>query len=568
MAEGRGDELPETVLAILQARIGRLDPAARRVLRAASIFGNTFSPKGLRALLGPDTHTTAIAASLDLLISAEMLESAKGPSGRGEDERNFDFRHGLLREAAYGLLTDSDRRTGHRLAASFLEVDAPHDPQTIATHYERAGEIELALEFFMTAAELSFYRNALQMVELSCVHIEALRPSGAILGRLYVLRSQLAFNIGDMAAAYQGSKAALPLLLPGSEPWYRAAAIHLLTSGARGKVDDIAGIIAQFAAVTPAPEAHAVFVFASAIVSILFSCLGMPAAAAGTLQRAESMMAELLENLPYAECWYFRALAVMHRFFGTDLSLTRKHLARAARAAEKMAHRRHIITNRAELWMYEAVLGNLTDAETNLRQLHRQAQELGEPYAIQSTTASFVNMLVFSGNPEQLEEARRLAVPILPQVTENLLVRGTLQSALGHLQVLLGEHQQGLAALRQITEIVKVVAGLRPFSLGSLLQALLHIDEVAEANLIADEAEALLSRLEPAGIYEPILRLYIAEARERAGEHARAVPMLRTAHTLLHSYAATLPDDEARTRYLSGNRHHVRILSRAKEWLG
>jgi len=38
-AEGRGGQAPETVLAILQARVGRLDASARRVLRAASVFG-------------------------------------------------------------------------------------------------------------------------------------------------------------------------------------------------------------------------------------------------------------------------------------------------------------------------------------------------------------------------------------------------------------------------------------------------------------------------------------------------------------------------------------------------
>ena len=52
LAEGAGEELPETVLAMLQARFLRLDPGARRVLRAASFFGETFWRGGLVALLG------------------------------------------------------------------------------------------------------------------------------------------------------------------------------------------------------------------------------------------------------------------------------------------------------------------------------------------------------------------------------------------------------------------------------------------------------------------------------------------------------------------------------------
>ena len=43
-------ELPETVVAMAQARIEGLEPAARHVLRAASVFGQTFWPGGLAAL--------------------------------------------------------------------------------------------------------------------------------------------------------------------------------------------------------------------------------------------------------------------------------------------------------------------------------------------------------------------------------------------------------------------------------------------------------------------------------------------------------------------------------------
>src|SRR5262249_25571382 len=45
-AEGRGD-LPETVLAIVQSRIEGLESDARRILRAASVFGETFWARSL-----------------------------------------------------------------------------------------------------------------------------------------------------------------------------------------------------------------------------------------------------------------------------------------------------------------------------------------------------------------------------------------------------------------------------------------------------------------------------------------------------------------------------------------
>src|SRR5262249_40519231 len=42
IAEGKAEEQPETVVAMLQARIGRLPAGPRRTLEAASVFGQTF----------------------------------------------------------------------------------------------------------------------------------------------------------------------------------------------------------------------------------------------------------------------------------------------------------------------------------------------------------------------------------------------------------------------------------------------------------------------------------------------------------------------------------------------
>ena len=53
----KGDDLPVTVMAMLQSRIGALDSSARKVLRAASVFGATFWLGGIRALLAGERQT-------------------------------------------------------------------------------------------------------------------------------------------------------------------------------------------------------------------------------------------------------------------------------------------------------------------------------------------------------------------------------------------------------------------------------------------------------------------------------------------------------------------------------
>src|SRR5262249_12550568 len=117
-AERRGGQAPETVLAILQARIGRFDASARRVLRPASGFGVISWVGGIHAVLGADGHH--VDDTLQKLIAEEILEQRRDSCFSGEQE--VRFRHVLMRDAAYGLLTADDRAAGHRAAARYLEA--------------------------------------------------------------------------------------------------------------------------------------------------------------------------------------------------------------------------------------------------------------------------------------------------------------------------------------------------------------------------------------------------------------------------------------------------------------
>jgi predicted ATPase len=132
-AEGKGTATPQTVLAMVQARIEKLDPAARRVLRAASIFGETFWRGGVEALLGGgDT-----AAWLAVLVEQGVIEVNDG--GRFPAEVELRFQHPLLREAAYEMLTKDDRAAGHWLAGQWLEQVGETDARSIEEHFECCG---------------------------------------------------------------------------------------------------------------------------------------------------------------------------------------------------------------------------------------------------------------------------------------------------------------------------------------------------------------------------------------------------------------------------------------------
>src|SRR3954451_15194202 len=72
-AEGKDTALPETVLAMVETRLGRLAVEARRVLRAASVFGEVCWEGGVVAVLGGTMSTTMIGDWLAKLVEQEML---------------------------------------------------------------------------------------------------------------------------------------------------------------------------------------------------------------------------------------------------------------------------------------------------------------------------------------------------------------------------------------------------------------------------------------------------------------------------------------------------------------
>ncbi|WP_437729766.1 protein kinase domain-containing protein [Sorangium sp. So ce1335] len=135
-AEGRSD-LPPTVVALMHTRIEALPAEARRTLRAASLFGGSFWPEGVRQLLGAGTPAESVDRWLKSLLEEELI--ARRGASRYPGHEELTFRHGLVRDAAYGMLTDGDRRAGHQAAARWLRSVGERDERVLAEHAERGG---------------------------------------------------------------------------------------------------------------------------------------------------------------------------------------------------------------------------------------------------------------------------------------------------------------------------------------------------------------------------------------------------------------------------------------------
>ncbi|UQA60435.1 serine/threonine-protein kinase [Polyangium aurulentum] len=162
--ERQGEALPETVVAMVQSRLSALNDEMRRLLRAASVFGEVFWDGGLARLLGDGERSApALGERLAELVKHELI--VRRPFSRFPGESEYTFRHALLREGAYSMLTDSDRKLGHGLAGAWLESGPGSSAEhygVIGDHFMRAESWDKAVDYLHRAGDAAMCVYAYQ----------------------------------------------------------------------------------------------------------------------------------------------------------------------------------------------------------------------------------------------------------------------------------------------------------------------------------------------------------------------------------------------------------------------
>ena len=113
-------QIPDTVQAVLAARIDLLDPVEKRALQRAAVVGRVFWPGPVGRLLNGDRDR--LHSTLDRLEERELVLSRLSSSIAGEPE--FIFKHILTREVAYESLPRRERAGAHAAVASWIEETA------------------------------------------------------------------------------------------------------------------------------------------------------------------------------------------------------------------------------------------------------------------------------------------------------------------------------------------------------------------------------------------------------------------------------------------------------------
>ena len=135
--------VPDTLHALIAARLDGLDPAERSLIQDAAVLGQSFTPAGLGAVSG--LEPAVLTARLRVLVRSDLLLEELDP--RSPERGQYHFVQALIREVAYSTLSLKDRRSRHLAAARFFEtIDDDELAGALAAHYVAAYQATSAGE--------------------------------------------------------------------------------------------------------------------------------------------------------------------------------------------------------------------------------------------------------------------------------------------------------------------------------------------------------------------------------------------------------------------------------------
>jgi class 3 adenylate cyclase/tetratricopeptide (TPR) repeat protein len=212
-------DMPDTVQSLLAARLDSLEPLERRLVQHAAVVGRTFWEGALAVAVPDDRQLRQALLDLqekDIIIPDDTMRIA--------GEREYAFKHVLIRDVAYGMLPKSVRWRKHYEIGRFIEDRAGERTDEVvpllAEHYGRAAtlsdeagiehdEIEpihqKALHFLEAAGDTA---AALYSNPEAYEHYEAVRRiecphDPATMARVIEKQGDVAFRMGRVGAAVE-----------------------------------------------------------------------------------------------------------------------------------------------------------------------------------------------------------------------------------------------------------------------------------------------------------------------------------------------------------------------------
>jgi class 3 adenylate cyclase/tetratricopeptide (TPR) repeat protein len=144
LASGADIPVPETIQAVIAARLDTLPPQRKALLHDAAVVGRAFWVGALAFMSGRDERT--VEQELRMVAKKELLRPARHSTVNGQAE--YSFAHLLIRDVAYQQIPRAARVRKHRAAAAWIErlaKDRVADhAEILAYHYGQALQLARA----------------------------------------------------------------------------------------------------------------------------------------------------------------------------------------------------------------------------------------------------------------------------------------------------------------------------------------------------------------------------------------------------------------------------------------
>jgi serine/threonine protein kinase/tetratricopeptide (TPR) repeat protein len=558
---GHHGDLPETALAMVQSRLGVLDAEARRLLRAASVFGQAFWPGGLRALLGEDTTAAEIYKRLSELEEREWIVERPETSRKGE--RAYAFMYDLMREAAYAMLTGDNRKRGHALAARWLEQNGEADPLVLAQHFELGGEPERAVQWYHDAAERALSGNDFAGAIERAERAIQLGAGGEVLGQLSAICAEAHSWRGEYEPAERWALAAMQALPEGSERWCAGVALLSLASERLGHHERLVALHEMLETRWSPEIASGPQVAAMAQLARQMLFIGAYDRTLSLLGKVE-LVADRFEDCPgvIGELWAVRGL--LATFTGDSATAVEKQ-STAVTCFERAGDLRRVCLQRCNVGSYENELGACSDAAEHLRRALVDSERMGLVQIMGLAKLNLGMSLLCLG---AVEEARTLLEQSIASFAaqSDRRMEGYAHLYLARALLRTGDLAGGKAEARRAVDLSPLAPAFEPYARAVLAQVLLRGGQPEEA---LDEARRATERLEALGTIEegePLVRLVYARALEATGDAEGAIAALRAAHTRLNERAARISRPEYRVSFLQNVAENAQTIDLFRGW--
>jgi class 3 adenylate cyclase/tetratricopeptide (TPR) repeat protein len=453
------DALPETLDAVATREIDALPPAARRVVRYASVLGIRFRPELLRELVG-DVFENDVRARLANYL---LLEDS-----------HVRFRHALLQEAAYESLPFRKRVELHRRAGEAIlnspSSDADSDEALLSLHFFRAQEWEPAYDCARRAASHAI--EAFAPAE-TAIHLERALTAARRLGNVP------SEEVADLFVALGAALIDLGVYEKADDAYRRAAVAAHEDPIARARIAEhrsyvrgehqgrltaaVRHLRAGIALVEAAPAAA---IDAERVHAQLLARLADLRCRQGRLLESVALCEEVIEVAE--RLGEKRALALAMTVLDTDLlqlgrAVEAVHSHRALELFEELGDQRYVAIVLGNLGNVEFFQSNWAAAAEYWTRAAEAARAAGDLATVAVAQANLGELRVNQG---RLAEAEELLVPALRTVESMGFQAGIASAtlALGRGRVFRGDEESG----RQMIERASAIFDESRWTQGSL----------------------------------------------------------------------------------------------------